>query len=720
MTDPMEIKPDRSLQVGDWQYLPEQDKLVQFDAEGKIVLTADLDNLSQKVVNYFIVHAGKLITKDELLLDVWGIRDVSDGRVTRVIRVLRVALGDDTREPTYIETIPKRGYRFIAPVHAIVEATEDQHLNLPDEDQQLARRSSTIRIMALLVAAIFSLAAISWLFWPENETKQAEQAIPLLRYTPVTSLDGLEFYHNVSEDERYLVYSYASPENENVTVLMLEDLQEHKRIQITEDSYSSFGAAFSPDTQQISYHRYYPNGRCSIRLAEFDAKAFAIISDIELTECGENSPSSRVSWSPDAKFIIYPTMNANRQMVLMMKPVKGGAAEQLTNPPPSSMGDYAARFSFNGDKLAFLRGSGSSAQLWLLNLANRELKMLVNVTGTLPGNVGWSSDDKFVIYSSTPTAVSKIAVETAESAILFFTDYGSQEIQTLKNRQLYATIGNFAHVNIRQVANFLKTNETASKVVFSSNRNESNVEANPIVGGPTAVVSRRSGLPQVWFFYPNGEQKQLTFFEKNERIRSLNFAPDGKAILIQLHNELWLLNKDGNLLQIPISENQIVTAPAWGHNGKYIYYTESLNGRWQIARYDVTSQQIDSQPLALDQELYLESFDGKYSFWRDAASKKFYIKWLDSGLVEELPISLPESQLWYKFQVKPSGIYYAFLLNDIYYELKFFDFKTQKIQQVLKDEILYHSRFTVSADEKSVFVLQSVRGDFDIAKLAMP
>ena len=117
----MTIKPDSPLKVGDWQYLPEQDKLVQFTADGKIAVTADLDNLSQKVANYFIVRAGKLVTKDELLQDVWGIRDVSDGRVTRVIRVLRVALGDDTREPRYIETIPKRGYRFIAPVTEIVE-----------------------------------------------------------------------------------------------------------------------------------------------------------------------------------------------------------------------------------------------------------------------------------------------------------------------------------------------------------------------------------------------------------------------------------------------------------------------------------------------------------------------------------------------------------------------------------------------------------------------
>ena len=126
----MAIKLDKPLQVGDWQYVPEQDKLVQLAADGKIAVTADLDNLSQKVANYFIANAGKLITKDELLHDVWGIRDVSDGRVTRVIRVLRVALGDDTREPRYIETIPKRGFRFIAPVLELARPVSAQQAEI--------------------------------------------------------------------------------------------------------------------------------------------------------------------------------------------------------------------------------------------------------------------------------------------------------------------------------------------------------------------------------------------------------------------------------------------------------------------------------------------------------------------------------------------------------------------------------------------------------------
>ena len=716
------MKPDNPLQVGQWQYLPEQDKLVQFDANGKIAVTADLDNLSQKVANYFIANAGRLITKDELLADVWGIRDVSDGRVTRVIRVLRVALGDDTREPRYIETIPKRGYRFIAPVSAVVvqEIPPEETDTDSDQPQQNVPSSTSKRLLWLAMAFLVTLAGVSWLFWPDTMPDSAEQAIPLLRYTPITSLDGLEFYHNVSEDERYLVYSYASPENENVTVLMLEDLQEHRRIQITEDSYSSFGAAFSPDGRYIAYHRADTNGDCTIRLSLFDKKEFAVVSDNVLTTCGKNSPSSRVEWSPDAKYVIYPTMNANRKMVLMMKPVQGGAAEQLTTPPPSSFGDYAARFSFEGSKLVFLRGAGSHAQLWLLDIASRELKLLLNVTGTLPGNVGWSPDDRFVLYPSAPTIISKVDVETGVTAVVAYSDVSTEEIQTLKSGQFYATVGNFAHTNVKEVSNALVSDDNVNNVVFSSNRNESHAEANPIAGGPVAVVSRRSGLPQVWLFYDSGEQRQITFFEQNMRIRSIVFSPNGKQLILQLHNELWLLSVTGELVKIPQSNEVTVSFPVWSKTGEYVYFSESFNGRWQISRYNVAEKQLDATPFAFDQEFYIESYDGMYSFWRDGISKKFYVKWNDSGLVEEVPITFTGYQLWSQFKLKSDGVYFTYLLDDIYYQLKFYNFKTKKLLDVLDEQVLTHSRFSVSADEKRLYLLESVRGDLDIAKLQVP
>ena len=72
----------------------------------------------------FLLHSPqKLISKEELLNTVWGDAAVTEGSLTRCIWLLRSLLGDDTRNPRYIETVATVGYRFVCPV----EVSEDMH-----------------------------------------------------------------------------------------------------------------------------------------------------------------------------------------------------------------------------------------------------------------------------------------------------------------------------------------------------------------------------------------------------------------------------------------------------------------------------------------------------------------------------------------------------------------------------------------------------------------
>jgi DNA-binding winged helix-turn-helix (wHTH) protein len=61
-------------------------------------------------------EAGKLVSKDRFLEEVWSGVPVTDEALTQCIRMLRKQLGDDAARPRFIETVPKHGYRFIAPV----------------------------------------------------------------------------------------------------------------------------------------------------------------------------------------------------------------------------------------------------------------------------------------------------------------------------------------------------------------------------------------------------------------------------------------------------------------------------------------------------------------------------------------------------------------------------------------------------------------------------
>lgn len=68
-------------------------------------------------------EAGALVSKDRFLEEVWRGTPVTDEALTQCIRTLRRQLGDDATHPRFIETVPKHGYRFIAPVDRIERAS---------------------------------------------------------------------------------------------------------------------------------------------------------------------------------------------------------------------------------------------------------------------------------------------------------------------------------------------------------------------------------------------------------------------------------------------------------------------------------------------------------------------------------------------------------------------------------------------------------------------
>jgi len=75
--------------------------------------------LAPKVFDVLVVlcaHAGRLMSKADLIDTAWPGRVVSEGVLKTTISTLRQALSDDPQCPRYIETVHRRGYRFIAPV----------------------------------------------------------------------------------------------------------------------------------------------------------------------------------------------------------------------------------------------------------------------------------------------------------------------------------------------------------------------------------------------------------------------------------------------------------------------------------------------------------------------------------------------------------------------------------------------------------------------------
>ena len=135
------------FRVGDWVVHP---------IEGTIVSGNVSHHLEPKVMDVLVCLAetpGQIRERDEILAAVWGQRAVSDEPLTRCIATLRRELGDDQRSPTYIQTIPKRGYRLVADVQPLAHAN--------------GARSKRIAGAAGLATVI----ALGWFLWPGSSSR---------------------------------------------------------------------------------------------------------------------------------------------------------------------------------------------------------------------------------------------------------------------------------------------------------------------------------------------------------------------------------------------------------------------------------------------------------------------------------------------------------------------------------------------------------------------
>ncbi len=85
----------------------------------RLMRDADVIQLSPKIIDlllYLVARQPALVSKDDLFKALWPDVAVTDNALTQAVSELRQALGDDASKPTYVQTVARRGYRFIAPV----------------------------------------------------------------------------------------------------------------------------------------------------------------------------------------------------------------------------------------------------------------------------------------------------------------------------------------------------------------------------------------------------------------------------------------------------------------------------------------------------------------------------------------------------------------------------------------------------------------------------
>jgi DNA-binding winged helix-turn-helix (wHTH) protein/CheY-like chemotaxis protein len=161
------------FRLGPWRVLRDQNRLERQNGE-----TAQVERIEPKAMDVLCLlaaNAGQTVTREALLEKVWAGRMVVEAALSRIILSLRNSLGDDARSPTFIETVPKRGYRLLVQPgldEAGVPAQIAERLptNFIDVHSVVAARRRTW----VWVAAFAGTVVISaWLAWPRIQLERA-------------------------------------------------------------------------------------------------------------------------------------------------------------------------------------------------------------------------------------------------------------------------------------------------------------------------------------------------------------------------------------------------------------------------------------------------------------------------------------------------------------------------------------------------------------------
>jgi DNA-binding winged helix-turn-helix (wHTH) protein len=222
--------------------------------------------LTRKMFDTLIVlveQADRLVAKEELMQRIWHDRFVEESNLTFNIKMLRKALGDDANSPRFIETVPRRGYRFIAPVRWVEETETLEKIFVEKETAAeplpplAALQKGSRKYLAVCAGGIFLLAILGFTYYfnrfPKRSSLESFQQINLSRVTAT----GKAFYSIISPDGKYIIHAREEGEKQS---LWIRQFNESRDIEIVPPTPGKFGGlAVSPDSKSIYYTLWREN-----------------------------------------------------------------------------------------------------------------------------------------------------------------------------------------------------------------------------------------------------------------------------------------------------------------------------------------------------------------------------------------------------------------------------------------------------------------------------
>ncbi len=502
--------------------------------------------------------AGRTLSRDELLNEVWKGTCPTPDVLTQAVKDLRRLLGDDLHAPRFVETLPRLGYRLVAPARFIDDSTAAAFANGAHADDAKPARAGAARphrarrwIFGAAAVATIAVLALG-LRREQGASAELKPRWHASAQRTVTADTGPERYPRISPDGTRVAYSIVDPVR-HLSRIVQRSLSQSRLIDVTDGvAGNEFFPVWSPDGASIAFARQ-DSDECSILLAS------ALGGSERLIDRCVVASVTYFSWTPDGRSLIStrPSSATATDMAITLVPIDGSALDRIPYDHDNTDLDLDARYSPDGKLIAFRRGASPYSDLFVVDAIGGEVRQLTHLASRMRG-FDWTRDGSALVFSSSHEGpqelytvsidngrIEPLGVQPAEyPSAARGTDTVVYEIPRLRTQLATVPLGS-------------GDAESEPRALVPSTGNDGAPTFSP-VDDRIAFVSDRSGTQQLWLTDPaSGETSAL--IESNEpTLRYPVWRPDGERILITARGTAI-----GSLIEIDLATRtrRVLTAP---------------------------------------------------------------------------------------------------------------------------------------------------------------
>jgi len=539
-----------------------------------------------QVLSALVERPGEVVSREDLQQRLWPDEtfvDFEDGLSTAV-RKIRQALGDSASNPRFIETLPKRGYRFIAPVDVSGEVREGQARSRP-------RRSLLVPYGLAGAAAVVVLIGMLWTIDSVESPPIARSWSPI----PLTSYPGEERTPDFSPDGNQVVFAWSGEDDSDLDVYV-KTVGLGEPVRLTTDSGDDFAPVWSPDGQWIAFSRHaVPSRRADLIVMPALGGRERKILDYPLNS---DLLWRYAAWTPDSGSLIINVGDSESHEFsgLTVVSVETGERRQLTSPKDSLKSparDLLPAVSPDGRWVAFCRftGSGSIHKVRLTPGGPTDEIEITKGTTFLTIAPTWSPDGSDVIFYRSfgpATAITPGLWRVSASGDYPPTPMNLNGIHPVgspaANRLAYQSIQRDRNIwRIPLAAPGKASGEP--QPLLNSTREETFPNYSPD-GSKIAFRSNRSGTIEIWVANSDGSNAAPLTNMAGGATGTPRWSPDGKQVLFNSmaagNREAYVIDAEGGPVRRVTNHPADESMPSWSADGRSIYFTSNRSGTDEV------------------------------------------------------------------------------------------------------------------------------------------